>query len=236
MKIAAFLKKILRKVFSKIKIDKTISDFLISSFTILYYLWTFYAILKYIGISGKEMMTFLGTTGIISAVAFRDSLSTIASTVMILTFKPFKIGNIIECENFTGKVEKINLFYTRIKTQQNEIINIPNRMITDYPVKNFSKEKVRRIDFFLSVPYSENINKVKAVLEKVIKEAQLETKDILKVPAYTVGIKELKQNYVKFFLYVYVKAEKYQYLKTLVSEKIKIAFDLKGIKFSGTEK
>lgn len=228
-----YIKQILKKFLTKIKLDKTVSDITLSAFSVLYYIWNLYSVLKFLGVNSKDLTTFLGTTGIISAVAFRDSLSTLASSVMILTFKPFKVGDYVEILDYTGKIEKINLFYTRLTTFQNETVNIPNRMLTEKALINHSKEKVRRADFLISVPYSENVTKVKQVIDTTIMNLQAQNSNILKKPNFTSGIETLHKNSVKFFIYVYIKNEKSIETKSFIAFEIKKAFDRAKIKFLG---
>ena len=174
LKISGMLKKyvdkMLKSIMEKAKMDKSVSSFLLSAFSILYYVVLTYVLIGFLGINVSSITTFLGAAGIVLGFAFKETLGNICGGLIILTFKPFKVGDMIEFKNYIGEVRSIELFYTRIKTPQNEQVIIPNGMITSNELRNMTKEKVRRLDLKIGVSYKSDILKVKKVLREIIDE------------------------------------------------------------------
>ena len=129
-----------------------------------------------------------------------------------------------------GEVKSIELIYTKIKTPQNELVIIPNGMITNSEIRNVTKEKVRRLDIKIGVSYDSDILKVKKVLSEIVnEEIKSEEKLVLKSPAPTIGVLELAESSVVFCVYVYTKSDNYFNLMLKMNEKIKIKFDENNI-------
>lgn len=244
-KLAVFLKKyvdnFLKKLFEKAKTDKSIASFLMSGFSILYYVVFMYLLIDFFGINLSSITTFLGAAGIVLGLAFKETLGNICGGLIILTFKPFKVGQMIEFKNYIGEVRSIELFYTKIKTPQNELVIVPNGIITNNELRNMTNEKVRRLDIAIGVSYNSDIKLVKNVLKDLVeeeiyrkeknshpKEAKQE-KYILPSPEPVIGVGSLGESAVIFNVYVYTKSENYFKLKLKLNEKIKIAFDENNI-------
>ncbi len=233
-KIAGMLKKhvdkIIKAFLEKSSIDKSVASFLRSAFSIFYYIVLSYIIIELLGINVSSITTFLGAASIVLGFAFKETLGNICGGLIILTFKPFKVGHMIEYEKYIGEVKSIELFYTRIKTAQNEQVIIPNGLITNTEIRNMTKEKVRRLDLNIGVSYDSNISRVKEILHEVVREEmESEEKLALKVPEATIGINELAASSMIFCVYVYTKSENYFNLKLRLNEKIKIKFDENNI-------
>ena len=173
-KISSMLKKhidrVIKSLLEKSSIDKSVASFLRSGFSIFYYIILGFTLIEFLGINLSSITTFLGAAGIILGLAFKETLGNICGGLIILTFKPFKVGHTIEYETYIGDVKSIELFYTRIKTPQNELVIIPNGLITNNEIRNMTKEKVRRLDLKVGVSYDSDIMKVKNVLNEVLNE------------------------------------------------------------------
>ena len=233
-KISGMLKKhsdkFIKTLLEKSNIDKSVATFLRSAFSIFYYIILGYILIGFLGINLSSITTFLGAASIVLGFAFKETLGNICGGLIILTFKPFKVGHIIEYEKYIGEVKSIELFYTRIKTAQNELVIIPNGLITNNEIRNMTKEKVRRLDLNINVSYNTDIRKVKEVLSEIIKEeVEGEDKLALKSPDPTIGVGELGASAVIFYVYVYAKSENYLKLRMKLNEKIKIGFDENNI-------
>lgn len=234
LKISGMLKKyvdkMLKSIMEKAKMDKSVSSFLLSAFSILYYVVLTYVLIGFLGINVSSITTFLGATGIVLGFAFKETLGNICGGLIILTFKPFKVGDMIEFKNYIGEVRSIELFYTRIKTPQNEQVIIPNGMITSNELRNMTKEKVRRLDLKIGVSYKSDILKVKKVLREIIdEEIKGQDKLILRSPEPTIGVLALAESAIIFCVYVYTKSENYFTLQLRMNERIKIKFDENNI-------
>ena len=234
-KISSMLKKhidrVIKSLLEKSSIDKSVASFLRSGFSIFYYIILGYTLVEFLGINLSSITTFLGAAGIILGLAFKETLGNICGGLIILTFKPFKVGHTIEYETYIGDVKSIELFYTRIKTPQNELVIIPNGLITNNEIRNMTKEKVRRLDLKVGVSYDSDIMKVKNVLNEVLNEEKIgEGKMVLKIPEPIIGVLELGDSSIVFCVYAYVKSENYFKLRLKLNEKIKLKFDENNIK------
>ncbi len=234
LKISGMLKKyvdkVIKSIMDKAKMDKSVSSFLMSGFSIFYYVVLTYILIGFLGINVSSITTFLGAAGIVLGFAFKETLGNICGGLIILTFKPFKVGDMIEFKNYIGEVRSIELFYTRIKTPQNEQVIIPNGMITSNELRNMTKEKVRRLDLKIGVSYKSDILKVKKVLREIIdEEIKGQDKLILRSPEPTIGVLALAESAIIFCVYVYTKSENYFTLQLRMNERIKIKFDENNI-------
>ena len=234
LKISGMLKKyvdkMLKSIMEKAKMDKSISSFLMSAFSILYYVALTYTLIGFLGIDVSSISAFLGAAGIVLGFAFKETLGNICGGLIILTFKPFRVGHMIEYKNYIGEVKSIEIFYTRIKTPQNELVIIPNGMITSNELRNMTKEKVKRLDLNIGVSYKSDILKVKKVLREIIdEEIKGQDKLILRSPEPTIGVLALAESAIIFCVYVYTKSENYFTLQLRMNERIKIKFDENNI-------
>ena len=234
LKISGMLKKyvdkLLKSIMEKAKMDKSISSFLMSAFSIFYYVVLTYILIGFLGIDVSSISAFLGAAGIVLGFAFKETLGNICGGLIILTFKPFRVGHMIEYKNYIGEVKSIEIFYTRIKTPQNELVIIPNGMITSNELRNMTKEKVKRLDLKIGVSYKSDILKVKKVLREIIdEEIKGQDKLILRSPEPTIGVLALAESAIIFCVYVYTKSENYFTLQLRMNERIKIKFDENNI-------
>ena len=234
LKISGMLKKyvdkMLKSIMEKAKMDKSISSFLMSAFSILYYVALTYTLIGFLGIDVSSISAFLGAAGIVLGFAFKETLGNICGGLIILTFKPFRVGHMIEYKNYIGEVKSIEIFYTRIKTPQNELVIIQNGMITSNELRNMTKEKVKRLDLKIGVSYKSDILKVKKVLREIIdEEIKGQDKLILRSPEPTIGVLALAESAIIFCVYVYTKSENYFTLQLRMNERIKIKFDENNI-------
>ena len=234
LKISEMLKKyvdkVIKSIMDKAKMDKSVSSFLMSGFSIFYYVVLTYILIGFLGIDVSSISAFLGAAGIVLGFAFKETLGNICGGLIILTFKPFRVGHMIEYKNYIGEVKSIEIFYTRIKTPQNELVIIPNGMITSNELRNMTKEKVKRLDLKIGVSYKSDILKVKKVLREIIdEEIKGQDKLILRSPEPTIGVLALAESAIIFCVYVYTKSENYFTLQLRMNERIKIKFDENNI-------
>nr|WP_314114533.1 mechanosensitive ion channel domain-containing protein [uncultured Leptotrichia sp.] len=153
----------------KSNVDKSVASFLISIYSILYYFILIYSSIGILGINTSSITTFLGATGIVLGIAFKETLGNFCGGLIILTFKPFRVGDTIEYNNYIGTVKKIELFYTKMLNPQNELVIIPNGIITNTEIRNIKQDGERRLDLEIGVSYKSDIQKVKKVLERIVK-------------------------------------------------------------------
>jgi len=147
-----------------------VASFLLSIYSILYYFILIYSSVGILGINTTSITTFLGAAGIVLGIAFKETLGNFCGGLIILTFKPFSVGDTIEYNNYIGTVKKIELFYTKMLNPQNEVVIIPNGIVTNTEIRNIKQNGERRLDLEVGVSYNSNIQEVKSVLERIVKE------------------------------------------------------------------
>ena len=150
------------------KIDQSVKTFIISFVTIALKVLLIVVFLSMIGVPMASLITVVGSCAVAIGLALQGGLSNIAGGLMILIFKPFKVGDYINTCGFEGTVKSITMFYTVITTIDNKIIQLPNGNLSNNNIVNYSANPQRRVDIDLSVSYNSDIDKVKKVVNKVI--------------------------------------------------------------------
>lgn len=208
------IERILKIVLEKSDVDKSLASFLISIYSVLYYFIIGYISISILGINVSSITTFLGATGIVLGIAFKETLGNFCGGMIILTFRPFRVGDTIEYNNYIGTVKKIELFYTKMTNPQNELVIIPNGIVTNTEIRNIRQGGERRLDLKVAVSYESDINKVKKILQKIIEEetsddffAEEEEKEnfLSKLPA---SLNEIKKDKIRFLFLPFMKGRK----------------------------
>ena len=178
-----------------------------------------------IGIPMTSIITIIGSAGLALGLALQGGLSNIAGGVMIMIFKPFKVGDFIDTHTDSGTVREINIFHTKLSTLDNKIVVIPNGDLSNSTVVNYSAMKERMLDLEFSVSYNSSILKVKEILTNIAKE----NKYLLKDKDIVVALKEQGSDALIFAFRMWVKTSDYSLAKFLVLEAVKETFDKEGI-------
>ena len=221
-KIVKILGKVLRKVNG---IDETLVKFLEN---IVYYALitvVIIAALNKLGIATTSFLAILGAAGLAIGLALKDSLGNFASGVMIVIFKPFKVGDSVIAGGVTGTVTEVTIFNTVFLTADNQKIIVPNSSITSASITNVNAKDTRRIDIIIGISYEDNIKQAKEVLEKVVKENDR----VLKDKSIAIAVAELADSSVNISVNVWVKSSDYGSVKSELLEDIKVTFDEFGI-------
>jgi small conductance mechanosensitive channel len=221
-KIVRILGKVLRKING---IDLTLVKFLEN---ITYYALitvVIIAALNKLGIATTSFLAILGAAGLAIGLALKDSLGNFASGVMIVIFKPFKVGDTVIAGGITGTVTEVSIFNTVFLTADNQKIIVPNSKITSSSITNVNAKDTRRIDIIIGISYEDNIKQAKEVLEKVVKENDR----VLKDKSIAIAVAELADSSVNISVNVWVKSSDYGSVKSELLENIKVTFDEFGI-------
>lgn len=221
-RIVSVLGKILRKVKG---MDETLIKFLEN---IVYYALIIVVILTALGKLGVETTSFLailGAAGLAIGLALKDSLGNFASGVMIILFKPFKVGDSVTAGGATGTVKEVGIFSSIFTTPDNQKIIVPNGAITKGSITNINAYDTRRIDLVIGVDYKDDIRKAKEVLTTVINSHE----KVLKEKPIGIVVSELAESSVNFTINVWVKTSDFSEVKFYLLENIKISFDKEGI-------
>ena len=219
--VAKILQKLIVKVMDKRKVDKTISTFASSMVFSALYIFVILAALSQVGIQTTSFMAIIGAAGLAIGLALQGSLSNFASGFLIILFRPFKLGDYVEAGGVSGSISKISVFTTDINTVDNKKIIVPNAQIMNGTITNYTAEKTRRVDLTFGVGYEADINKVKDILNQIIKEHKL----ILKDPESFVRLGNLGDSSIDFTVRVWSKTEDYWTVHFDLIESAKEEFD-----------
>ena len=228
--IGGKLIKLLTKLISKSRVikrlDKSVSGFLLSFIKIALNILLLVIVAGVIGIPSASIVTLIGSAGVAIGLAMQGGLSNIAGGLVILIFKPFKVGDFIDTHTDSGTVKSISLFYTTLVTPDNRFVSIPNGNLANSPSVNYSSGKMRRLDIDLDISYDNKIDDVKKSINKVIKRE----KRILDEKEIFVRLTDYKESSIKYTIRVWVNKEDYWDTKFDLLENIKNTFENDGIK------
>ena len=221
-KVVTVLGKVLRKVKG---MEETLIRFLEN---IVYYALMIIVLLTALGKLGVETTSFLailGAAGLAIGLALKDSLGNFASGVMIILFKPFKVGDTVTAGGVTGTVKEVGIFSSIFVTADNQKIIVPNGSITTGSITNVNAYETRRIDLVIGIGYKDDIKKAKEVLTNVATSNE----KVLVDKGISVVVSELAESSVNFTINVWVKTSDYSEVKFYLLENIKLSFDKEGI-------
>jgi small conductance mechanosensitive channel len=185
------------------------------------------AALNQLGVNTNSFLAVVGAAGLAIGLALKDSLSNFSSGVMLILFRPFKIGDVVTAAGVTGKVKEITIFCTELATGDNQKIIVPNSSIMGGVITNITANDTRRIDLIIGIAYTDNIALAKEVLAKILAQESR----LLNTPAPTVALSELGDSALNFVVRPWVKTEDYWNVRFDLIEKIKMEFDTAGLNF-----
>lgn len=224
-KLIKMFLKVLKKDKIINKMDKSVSSFLLSFINITSYVILFIIIAGVIGIPSTSIITLLGSAGVAIGLALQGGLSNIAGGLIILAFKPFKVGDFIDTHTDSGTVKGISLFYTTLITLDNRTISIPNGSLANSSVVNFSMKDKRRLDLDIDVSYDNDIELVKKTLNNLINKDQR----ILKDEDIFVRLTNYKDSSMTYTIRVWTMKDELFNVKFDLLENIKKEFDKNNI-------
>ncbi|MEO5584359.1 MAG: mechanosensitive ion channel domain-containing protein [Flavobacteriales bacterium] len=183
------------------------------------------SVIQMIGVETTSFIAVLGAAGLAIGMALSGTLQNFAGGVMILLFKPYKVGDFIEAQGHTGTVHSIQIFNTVLKTPDNKTVILPNSPVSTGPIVNFSTEPQRRVDMSFGISYDDDIDTAKKTLSEIMEEDDR----VLKEPAPLVVVGELADSSVNITVRVWAKSEDYWGVFFDMHERVKKLFDAKGI-------
>jgi len=217
---------IFSKVFmEKAKIDKTLIEFAESIIYFVLLVMVVLASLNTLGINTTSFLAVFGAASLAIGLALKDSLSNIGAAVIIIIFRPFNIGDVIQAAGAIGTVKDINLFSTIIEPVDKSIIIVPNSAIIGGNITNFSQRQQRRVDHIFSIGYGDDLKLAKETLMEIIK-ADVR---VLAEPAPLVAVNELGESSVNLVFRAWVGVDDYWSVYFDMLEAVKLTFDEKGI-------
>ena len=219
------VRSLVRRLLKKSLVDETLVSFITSVSYVAIMAFVIIAALGQLGIQTASFVAVLGAAGLAVGLALQGSLANFAAGLLMIIFKPFKVGDFIEAGGASGIVEEIGIFTTELKSPDNKKIIVPNAKATADNIINYSANDQRRIDMVAGVSYSDDLEKVRKILEGILSEDDR----ILQEPAPTIAVLELADSSVNFAVRPWVKTSEYLDVFFATQEKIKKRFDAEGI-------
>lgn len=214
-----------RRAMQRSKLEASLEKFLASLVSIILKVLLFISVISMLGVETTSFIAILGAAGLAVGLALQGSLANFAGGVLILLFKPYKVGDFVDAQGVMGTVREIQVFNTVLKTPDNKTIIVPNGAISNGIITNFSTEETRRVDMTFGIGYSDDIDKAKSVLNKLIEDEAR----ILDDPAPVVVLSELGDSSVNFTVRAWCNAGDYWGIYFDMQERVKKAFDENGI-------
>ncbi len=221
------LTNLVMKILSKRKFETSVQTFLNSLLTILLNLVLAFAIISKLGVETTSLAALLASAGVAVGMALSGNLSNFAGGLVILVFKPFKVGDYIDGPGVNGTVKEIQIFHTILITPDNRTVYVPNGSLSSNAVTNYSYQKVRRIDWTFGVEYGEDFEKVKLVLDRII---AADTR-IMKDPVPFIALSSLSASSVDILVRVWVKSSDYWDVMFDMNKVVYDTFNKEGIGF-----
>lgn len=221
------LTEVIKNLMEKANVDESLRKFLGSLVNVGLKLMLFLAIAAQFGIETSSFVAVLAAASFAIGMALQGSLANFAGGVLLLLFKPFKVGDLIEAQGFTGVVDEIQIFNTLLLTPDNKKIIIPNGPLSNGPITNISGQGIIRVDLVFGIAYSDNIDKARKVIGEVIQSCPTALKD----KEHDIFVNELADSSVNFATRVWTKSEHYWDTYFFMHENIKKSFDAKGLNF-----
>lgn len=203
--IINFVMGYIKKLISKNIEDSTMTTFLTRMVRLLFRSVLLISVMSMVGIETSSLIAMLGAVGLAVGLALQGSLSNFAGGVVILVFKPFKVGDMISAQSETGVVQKLDIFHTHLLTADNKRVVIPNGQLANGNITNFTSEGMRRVDYAVGISYGSDIRKARETILSVLQNDPR----ILQEPAPYVVLTELADSSLNLSARAFVKTEDY---------------------------
>lgn len=217
--------KAVRKMFAKGTYDESLQKFLVNLVSWGLKIFLIITVISTLGVETTSLAAVIAAAGLAVGLALQGSLSNFAGGVLIMIFKPYKIGDLIEAQDVLGSVKEIEIFTTKLVTPQNKLAIIPNGAIANGNIINYTAEGKMRVDTVVGVDYGSDIKRTKEVLLDMLKA----NPKVLKEPAPSVNVSELADSSVNLVVRPYCKPEDYWDVYFGTIEGTKAALDKAGI-------
>jgi len=227
---ARLVTRIVGRLALRAKIDETLVKFATNLVYAAMLAFAALSALNRLGVDTTSFTAVVAAAGLAVGFALQGSLSNFAAGVLLILFKPFKLGDHVTAGGALGMVEEIQIFNTLIRTETNSLMIVPNSAITTATITNHTAEKVRRIDVSLRCSYENDLLEVKRLLTEVVTQDER----ILQLPPPVVAVDQLADNAVVFVVQSWVKTEYFGVVRTELLESIKLGFERRGLRMAST--
>lgn len=219
--------RMMQRMLSKKHVDPTIQTFLRSLVNIMLMALLIISVVSALGINTTSFAALLASAGVAVGMALSGNLQNLAGGIVILLFRPFKVGDYIEAQGQGGTVREIQIFHTILNSSDNKKIYVPNGSLSSGNIVNYSKEELRRLEFVVGIDYGEDVEKVRRVLREIVDADER----VLQSPEPFIVLGELAASSVNIKMRVWVKSENYWSVFFETNEKIYNEFNNRGINF-----
>lgn len=207
------------------RIDPTMAPVLAKTLRIFILLVTVLMVMNQFGLNVTSLIAVLGAAGLAVGLALQGTLTNVASGIMLLTFRPFQAGDLVEVGGTIAVVEEIGLMMTRMHTPDNVFLSMPNAHIWGKPIRNFSRNPQRRIDMVFGIGYGDDMAKAVRIIEEVLREENR----VLEEPAPLVAVAELADSSVNIYARPWVSGADFLAVKLALTRRVKERFDQEGV-------
>lgn len=219
------INRLIRKIMVKRDLDPTLTKFLADILLWVLRVLLFVTFISNLGIETSSFVAILGAMGLAVGLSLQGSLSNFAGGMLIIMFKPFKVGHTIEAQGNIGTVSEIQIFVTKLINGNNQTIFIPNGSLSNGTIINYSLQGFRRADLTIAISYDTDIKKAKDIITAVLNS----NPKILKTPTAEVSVKNLTDNAIQLAVRPWANNEDFGAVFSQTLESCKIAFDAAGI-------
>ena len=225
--VISFVVRGLHKMLQKNGVDKTLETFVCNLVRTALLIVVIIAAISALGIETTSFIAIFGAAGLAVGLALQGSLSNFASGVLIVLFRPYKVGDFIEAAGINASVEQVQILTTVLKTGDNKQVIVPNSQIMDSVITNYSANDTRRVDMVVGVSYDDDLDKVRSTIQELVAADER----IMAEPACTIAVSALADSSVNFVVRPWVKTSDYWGVMFDLTEAIKKRFDKDGISF-----
>ncbi len=219
------LVSLMQKGMKRANIDPTLVSFVGNILSVLVLIFVVIAALSKLGVETTSLAAIFAAAGLAIGLSLQSSLSNLAAGVMIIAFRPFRVGDFIEAAGSMGTVAEVSIFTTKLNTPDNKRIILPNGQIIDSAITNFSANDTRKIDLTFGIGYGDDIKKAKQILEDIL----LNDPRVLEEPEPQIVVRNLGESSVDLAVRPWVKSSDYWPLTFDLLENVKLRFDEEGI-------
>lgn len=230
IKIIKLLRKMVQKPLERAGVEEGVRSFVDSFVKASLYILLVFTMLSWFGVDAASIVAIVGSAGVAIGLAIQGSLSNLASGVLIMLLKPFKVGDFIKEDTYgnMGTVTEIQLFYTKLNTIDNQVVVLPNGSLANTSLTNASGNRERRMDVKVGISYKADLKKAKEVLFTLLEENE----HVLKEREYRVFVDELAESAVILNVRCYLAQEVFWEEKWRMTENVKLALDEAGIEIA----
>ena len=227
--ILRVMMRLFTRILSRVNMDETLRKILLAVIKLILYFLLAMVVIDTLGVSVTSLLAAFSVVGLAASLAVQDSLSNLASGIMLLVTKPFKIGDYVEIDDVSGTVKMISLIHTRITTIDNKMIYVPNSKIIATKIVNYTQQEKRRVDLEISASYDAPIETVRQSLLEAVSAVGLFSDT--PAPPFA-AVLSFDESSIRYVVRAWVKTEQYWDAYFALLEQIKAAFDKNGVEMT----